>query len=263
LEPILHKLTFAIFGTSHRDFTFTAGQTFLSSDAQVAAGIVTYLSLVFGGKYLMSQREPYKLKTLFFWHNIILVAVSAVLLLLMLEVIVPMFWHHGFFWSICDSRAYGKHLEYLYYFNYLIKWWELLDTMFLVAKKKPLEFLHVYHHAATMLLTFVELKGQTAVQWVPIVLNLFVHVVMYYYYAWTSVGKKFWWKRHLTTLQITQFIIDIFVIYLVMWTHMSASRDWPVWHLGDCYGEEFAGFVGMGIISSYLYLFVVLFVETY
>jgi len=47
--------------------------------------------------------------------------------------------------------------------------------------------------------------------WVPIGLNLMVHVFMYYYYAVATLGYKVWWKRHLTTLQIAQFIIDVVV----------------------------------------------------
>jgi len=60
-------------------------------------------------------------------------------------------------------------------------------------------------------LCWSQLYWHSTTMWVPIGLNLMVHVFMYYYYAVATLGYKVWWKRHLTTLQIAQFIIDVVV----------------------------------------------------
>lgn len=63
------------------------------------------------------------------------------------------------------------------------QFYELLDTFFLAARNKPTPFLHVYHHPATLLLVYVSMTEELGVQWLPVVINLFVHIIMYYYYG--------------------------------------------------------------------------------
>lgn len=36
---------------------------------------------------------------------------------------------------------------------------------------------------------------------------------MYYYYWATAAGYKIWWKRYVTVLQISQFVIDLGMVY--------------------------------------------------
>ncbi|CAD6566167.1 MAG: hypothetical protein TREMPRED_002295 [Tremellales sp. Tagirdzhanova-0007] len=191
--------------------------------------------------------------------------------------------------SLRDSR-----LVTYYMINYYIKYVELIDTIFLVLKKKPLgelgfsavystmslnnpipvrpsytldtstAFLHVFHHAATAVLCFTQLEGTTSVQWVVITLNLLVHVLMYYYYYATAGGAKLWWKKYLTSLQISQFVIDLFVTYFAStcYNHFAtAYTSLPV--AGDCAGSESAALLGCGLLTFYLFLFIGFYRATY
>jgi len=87
---------------------------------------------------------------------------------------------------------------------------------------------------------------------------------MYYYYFATAGGAKIWWKKYLTTMQITQFVLDLFVIYFALWQRM-VYRGWvPNWLFVDnCSGSEPAAFFGAGLLTSYLFLFIDFYIRTY
>ncbi|KAI8800400.1 GNS1/SUR4 membrane protein [Cladochytrium replicatum] len=249
-------------------FTFESAP--LSTVTEAALGVVIYLSVLALGTWIMwvLDAKPLQLKPLFFVHNTLLSLGSGFLLLAFAEIL----WARagrGFVWNVCAKEAYTSRLEFLYYINYLFKYYELLDTVFLVLKRKQLEFLHVYHHALTMVLCFVELRGKAPVQWVVIVLNLAVHFIMYYYYARSVVvSKPPWWKKHLTSMQITQFVIDLVVIYVVSYsyylhTYHPTTLAHTMPNLGPCTGTDEAALVGVFILTSYLGLFIQFFIKTY
>lgn len=123
--------------------------------------------------------------------------------------------------------------------------------------------MHYYHHSLTMVLCYTQLEGRTTVSWVPITLNLIVHVLMYYYYFRTAAGAKIWWKKYLTALQITQFIIDLGIVYFCTYTYFSYTYlPWfPDW--GSCAGTETSALFGCALLSSYLLLFINFYRLTY
>ncbi|ORX35482.1 ELO family [Kockovaella imperatae] len=235
--------------------TWVSGTSPLSTQKAVVAAIGTYLLVIFGGREIMRSRSAYKLTPLFQAHNLFLTAISALILGLMVEEIIPLYLKHGFYWSICNTTAFTPRLITYYMLNYYVKYIELIDTVFLVLKKKPLAFLHVFHHAATAILCFTQLEGETSVQWVVITLNLTVHVIMYYYYYATAGGAKIWWKKYLTTMQITQFVIDLFITYFASYQHF-AHKYTSLPHVSDCAGSEGAALFGCALLTSYLFLFI-------
>ncbi|KAH9904729.1 putative fatty acid elongase [Xylariomycetidae sp. FL2044] len=264
LWPYFSKAFEATVGYPAEDFRFVVGKTPMSTLKETSIFIVIYYTVIFGGREYMRNRDPYKLKTLFLIHNFVLTAVSAILLALYIEELLPTVVRKGIFYAICDSNGgWTQPLVVLYYLTYLTKYLELLDTVFLFMKKKPLTFLHCYHHGATAFLCYTQLIGSTAVSWVPITLNLAVHVIMYWYYFQSARGVRIWWKEWVTRFQIIQFIIDLGFVYFASYTYFTSTYfTWMPNH-GECAGEEFAAFAGIGTLTSYLVLFISFYFATY
>ncbi|KAL1920261.1 uncharacterized protein VTP21DRAFT_1407 [Calcarisporiella thermophila] len=253
----------SVMGKSADEFAFIQGETPLSTNTEVFTACILYLVIIFGGQYLMRNREPFQLRGLFQAHNFILSVGSLGLLLLFFEQLFPIVYRQGFLYAVCNQSAFTQRLELLYYINYLYKYYELIDTLFLVLKKKKLDFLHYYHHSMTAVLCYTQLVGRTSVSWVPITLNLLVHVLMYYYYMRASMGHRIWWKRYLTTMQITQFVIDLFVIYFCSYTYFAHAHFPFLPNMGFCSGTVGAALFGCYLLTSYLVLFINFYIQTY
>ncbi|KAI8977882.1 GNS1/SUR4 family-domain-containing protein [Pilobolus umbonatus] len=263
LYPLFEKAYEAVLGKTASSYKYVPTVTPLSTVEEVTIACVTYFIVIFGGRFLMTNMPAFRLQIPFMIHNALLTLASGILLVLMIEQIFPIVYHHGILSGVCAQETWTQPLELLYYLNYLVKYWELVDTVFLVLKKKKLEFLHYFHHSMTMVLCYTQLNGKTSVSWVPITLNLTVHVFMYYYYFRTAAGAKIWWKKYLTTLQITQFIIDLFVIYFCTYTYFSYTY-WPhLPNMGNCSGTETSAIFGCALLSSYLVLFINFYRITY
>lgn len=80
----------------------------------------------------------------------------------------------------------------------------LLTKLFM--QKKPLSFLHVFHHATVIPMAYFWLADAQSLQQIALLTNTFIHVLMYFYYFLCSLGRGPNWKRLITNAQIVQFV---------------------------------------------------------
>lgn len=119
LWPIFDKAWTAIMGYSANDFRFEAGVTPMSTLKETGIFVILYYITIFGGRALMRNREPFKLKSLFLIHNFYLTAISFILLVLFVEQLIPEIARNGIFHAICDREGgWTQPLVVLYYVSY-------------------------------------------------------------------------------------------------------------------------------------------------
>lgn len=95
---------------------------------------------------------------------------------------------------------------------YVTKFFELLDTVFLMLRKKDnqLSFLHVYHHSTMFVFSWTCAKFvPSGSAFLPILINSAVHVFMYVYYllAAAQCANVFKYKIYVTIIQLVKTLL--------------------------------------------------------
>ena len=82
-----------------------------------------------------------------------------------------------------------------------------------IAGKKPVGFLHWFHHATVLLFCWDAYRTHQTTGLYFIAMNYFVHAIMYFYYFLTACGYRPKWAPIVTTLQIVQMVIGMLVSF--------------------------------------------------
>lgn len=174
---------------------------------------IAYLYIVLkAGPDFMRDRKPYDLKITIRVYNLLLVIINAYLCIGS----ILSFRYGADFWG-CDEALSTRKRTIMLHYGHLFfhtRYLEFFDTFFFVLRKKnsQISFLHVFHHGVVPTLMYIGLKFYP----VPFnallpTTNMFVHIIMYAYYGLATFGPKIqkylWWKRYLTTMQISQFAL--------------------------------------------------------
>lgn len=132
---------------------------------------------------------------------------------------------------------------------------ELLDTAFVILRKKPVIFLHWYHHVTVLLFCWNSYITQSAAGIYFVSMNYSVHAVMYFYYfLMTEKAVPHWFPSWIvTSIQISQMFLGSGIVMASILFSLGGTKNYKP---GDCNNDPSNLFFGFVIYSSYLYLFI-------
>eukprot|EP00922_Rhytidocystis_sp_ex-Travisia-forbesii_P070569 GHVS01105398.1.p1 GENE.GHVS01105398.1~~GHVS01105398.1.p1 ORF type:complete len:344 (+),score=41.77 GHVS01105398.1:215-1246(+) len=148
----------------------------------ILASSVLYLPLIWALHRIMRHRSPLKMSTFTVLWNLSLSGLS------LLGVITLVFgqWRSLLHLNVPETDYLPSTRAAITTFA-LTKVFEYGDTVVLVLKKKPLTFLHCFHHLLTALYSLHAQLVDASYAHFFAMFNLSIHTVMYFYYAMTAV----------------------------------------------------------------------------
>jgi len=231
-------------GTQGRDFfeRYSATPIVLS---------ILYVIVIFGGREVMKSRKAFDLKKPLAMWNLFLSLFSFIGMLRIVPVLVHSLMTISYEDTVCrDPNPYyvnGASGLWIAFFCFS-KTFELIDTMFIVLRKKPLLFLHWYHHITVLLYCWYSLIQRPATCVYFVAMNYTVHSIMYGYYFLMAMGKKSpipdW---SITAIQIAQMIVGTIVVVSSAYYKIIAERS--------CSVENNNLIAGLLMYGSYFALF--------
>jgi len=200
-----------------------------------------YIPCVYGIQYLMKHRDPFQLdKPLMIWNSLLSISSFIGFCFIMNDS-----WTMSFTERILDLGTITSGTSGIVIFLFdLSKIPELFDTLFIVFRKKPLLFLHTYHHLATGIYAWITLLYPISLGLWLTTINLGVHSIMYGYYACNYYYIRIINPKYITSIQILQMIWGIFINFMYIY-HTKKMTHVDIFH----------STYTITMFSSYTYLF--------
>ncbi|ESO04683.1 hypothetical protein HELRODRAFT_78878 [Helobdella robusta] len=218
---------------------------------------IIYLVAIFSVQHYMRNRSRFELRSsLIFWSGF-LALFSIAGAVRTLPELIHVLRYEGWYQSMCNPSYFTLRPTSFWAFMFVIsKVYELGDTIFVVLTKKPLIFLHWYHHVTVMIYVWYSYTDHTAPGRWFMVMNYIVHSFMYTYY--TLKAMKISTPRcisvGITFLQIIQMVMGVIVNYSVYLAKLKGlSCNQTNFNLACC----------SAMYASYLILFSSFFYHSY
>lgn len=220
--------------------------------------VAAYVAFIYIGRWYMRNREPFELKNPLILWNAALAIFSITGTARTMPEFVSSVQKNGFAGSYCKVGEFFEGVNGLWiWLFHLSKLLELVDTVFLVLRKRPVIFLHWYHHASVLIYTWFIYAVPTPMSRWGIWMNYTVHSFMYTYYMLRAAGVKVPHRvsMAITSMQIVQFIVGTYICWDTVYRVILGR--------GACDCPPLNAIVAFLLYTSYLVLFVNFFYQSY
>lgn len=179
--------------------------------------VIFYLVGIFWGESYMRNKAPWNVRPFLVVWNIFLAVFSLMGAARLWPSFVYIVREYGWYDTVCiRDHFYTDQVSGFWVLAFSVsKIVELVDTAFLVVRKKPVTFLHYFHHATTAFIYWFFVPDVPSFMRYFACINYTVHAVMYTYFAVTSMNIRF--PRpvamFITTFQISQMFVNSFVAF--------------------------------------------------
>jgi hypothetical protein len=223
---------------------------------------VAYVILIFSGQAYMKSRPAWSWRrTLAFWN----LGLSLFSWIGAIRTAPQLYYNlttYPLRDNLCDDPAalYGSGSTGLWVQLFILsKFPELVDTFFIVIHKKPLIFLHWYHHITVLLYCWHSYVTTSPSGLFFVVMNYCVHAVMYGYYFLMAVKLRPKWFNPIfvTVLQLSQMFIGVGVTIVAFYYYNNPTGG------KTCHIRKENNVAAFIMYGSYFYLFAQFFVGRY
>jgi len=219
-----------------------------------------YGALISCGRKYFKNRKPWNLrKTLALW-NLFLSLFSFCGAFRLIPHVLYLATHLPIKESVCGDVEffYGRGASGFWVQLFVLsKFPELLDTFFIIVHKKPLIFLHWYHHVTVLLYCWSAYAMHSPSGGFFAAMNFSVHAIMYCYYFLMAIKYKPKWFNPIiiTIAQICQMVAGVSITFMNLYYYFFSE---------SCNGVTLKLILaGCLMYGSYLFLFMQFFLGRY
>lgn len=223
---------------------------------------IAYAALIVLGRWYMSKRPAYSWRKILAVWNLSLSLFSWIGAFRTAPQLYYNLLNYPLRSNMCDNPAalYGSGSTGLWVQLFILsKFPELLDTFFIVIHKKPLIFLHWYHHITVLLYCWHSYVTTSPSGLFFVVMNYSVHAVMYGYYFLMAIKMRPKWFNPIvvTFMQLSQMFIGVGVTIVAFYYYKNQIEG------QTCHIRKENNVAAFLMYGSYFYLFAQFFVARY